>query len=151
MKTNHYRGTKTETRALNAYVKLMRASESVAARVHRSLAETGLTMSQFGVMEALYHLGPLSQAEIAKKILKSSGNITMVIGNLEKRALVKRERDTEDRRYYAIQLTPEGRSMMATLFPRHAGKIVETMEALTAEEQEKLGLLCRKLGLRGTG
>jgi MarR family 2-MHQ and catechol resistance regulon transcriptional repressor len=151
MKTDRNPGTKTETRALNAYIKLMRASESVAARVHRSLADAGLTVSQFGVMEALYHLGPLSQAEIAKKILKSSGNITMVIGNLEKRGLVKRERVREDRRYYSIQLTPEGRNTMRTLFPRHAGKIVETMKALTGEEQEKLGLLCRKLGLRGRG
>jgi MarR family 2-MHQ and catechol resistance regulon transcriptional repressor len=151
MKTNRYRGTKAETRALNAYVKLMRASESVAARIHRPLAEAGFTMSQFGVMEALYHLGRLSQAEIAKKILKSSGNITMVIGNLEKRALVKRGRDPEDRRYYAIRLTHEGRNLMGTLFPRHAGKIVETMKALTGKEQEELGLLCRKLGLQGTG
>ena len=73
MKTTRYKGTPEEVRALNAYVKLIRASESVSARIHRHLAAVGLSISQFGVLEALYHLGPLSQAEIAKKVLKERG------------------------------------------------------------------------------
>jgi MarR family 2-MHQ and catechol resistance regulon transcriptional repressor len=150
MKTR-YKGTKDEVRALNAYVKLVRAAESVSSRIHSHLAETGLTVSQFGVLEAVYHLGPLSQAEIAKKILKSSGNITMVIDNLEKRGLVKRERDQEDRRYYAVHLTVEGKKLIAALFPRHAGRIVLGMKALTKIEQDTLGNLCRKLGVPEKG
>ena len=146
MEQTHYHGTKDEVRALNAYVKLMRASESVSARIHTHLAEMGLTISQFGVLEALYHIGSMSQAEIAKKILKSAGNMTMVIDNLEKRGLVKRERKPEDRRYYAVQLTAEGKKLIGSIFPRHAGKIVEAMSAITRTEQEALGHLCRKLG-----
>jgi MarR family 2-MHQ and catechol resistance regulon transcriptional repressor len=92
MKRTHYKGTKDEVRALGTFVKLVRAAESVTARIHRHLIDTGLSVSQFGVLEALFHVGPLSQAEIAKKILRSTGNITMVIDNLEKRDLVKRER-----------------------------------------------------------
>lgn len=145
---NLYRVTNDESRALNAYVKLVRATESVSARAHRHLSEAGLTTSQFGVLEALYHLGFLSQAELAKKILRSSGNITMVIDNLEKRGLVKRERKQDDRRYYAIQLTPGGKKLIAGIFPRHAGKIAEAMKVLTKKEQETLGRLCRKLGLQ---
>ena len=146
MEKTRYRGTKDEVRALNTYVKLMRASESVSARIHGHLAETGLTVSQFGVMEALYHLGPLSQGELAKKILRSSGNITMVIDNLEERGLVKRERNRQDRRSYAVRLTVEGRRLIGSVFPRHAAKIVEEMKALTAAEQEELSRLCRKVG-----
>jgi MarR family 2-MHQ and catechol resistance regulon transcriptional repressor len=142
-----YKGSKEETAALNAYVKLMRAAESVSARVHGHLSAAGLTISQFGVMEALYHLGPLSQSEIAKKILKSTGNITMVIDNLEKRGLVKRERDQEDRRYYSIHLTPAGKKAIASIFPPHAGRIVKEMNILSGAEQETLGKLCRKLGI----
>jgi len=148
MEKTRYRGTKDEVRALNAYVKLMRASESVSARIHGYLAEAGLTVSQFGVMEALYHLGPLSQGELAKKILKSSGNITMVIDNLENRGLVKRERNQEDRRFYAVQLTAEGRRLIGSIFPRHAAKIVKEMKALTRTEQEELSRLCRKIGFK---
>ncbi len=147
MKSTHYKGAKDETRALNAYVKLTRASDAISTRIHRHLGDVGLTISQFGVLEAIYHVGPLSQAELAKKILKSTGNITMVIDNLEKRGLVRRERKQADRRYYAIQLTPEGEKLISSIFPRHAGKIVETMNVLTKAEQEKLGQLCRKLGL----
>lgn len=148
MKKTRYKGTKDEVRALNAYIKLMRASESVSARIHGHLVDAGLTMSQFGVMEALYHLGPLSQGELAKKILKSSGNMTMIIDNLEKRGLVKRERKAEDRRFYAVQLTAEGDRLIGSIFPRHAAKIIEEMNVLTGTEQEELSRLCRKVGLK---
>ncbi|MDA8423853.1 MAG: MarR family transcriptional regulator [Nitrospiraceae bacterium] len=147
MKSTHYRGTKEEVKALSAFVKLTRASEAISTRVHQHLGEAGLTVSQFGVLEAIYHIGPLSQAELAKKILKSTGNITMVIDNLERRGLVKRERKEGDRRYYAVTLTPAGQKLISGIFPRHAGKIVESMNVLTKAEQEKLGQLCRKLGL----
>lgn len=148
MMKNRYKGARDETAALNAYVKLVRAAESVSALVHGHLADAALTVSQFGVLEALYHLGPLSQAELAKKILKSTGNITMVIDNLERRGLVRRERSSEDRRYYSIHLTPEGKKTIGKIFPDHAIKILRVMKVLTAEEQKTLGKLCRKLGLQ---
>jgi MarR family transcriptional regulator, 2-MHQ and catechol-resistance regulon repressor len=148
MRKTNYKGSKDEVRALSAYVKLVRASESVMARIHRHLAGVGLTISQFGALEALYHLGPLSQAEIAKKVLKSTGNITMVIDNLEKRGLARRQRKEDDRRYYTVQLTPEGRKLIGSIFPRHAAKIVEEMKVLNSVEQESLGHLCRRLGLQ---
>jgi MarR family 2-MHQ and catechol resistance regulon transcriptional repressor len=151
MNRSHYKGTKDEVRALGTFVKLVRAAESVTARIHRHLIDAGLTVSQFGVLEALFHVGPLSQAELAKKILRSTGNITMVIDNLEKRGLVTRERHKDDRRYYSVQLTGEGRKLIGTIFPRHAAKIVEEMRVLSSAEQETLGNLCRKLGLRQQG
>ncbi len=151
MLRNSYRGSKDEVRALNAYVKLMRAAESVSARTHRHLTDVMLTVSQFGVLEALLHLGPLSQADLAQKILKSSGNITMVVDNLEKRGLVKRERRPEDRRYYTIRLTTGGAKLIGKTFPRHTEEIVKAMSALKKTEQESLGKLCRKLGLRNKG
>nr|NIP73420.1 MarR family transcriptional regulator [Gammaproteobacteria bacterium]NIR98346.1 MarR family transcriptional regulator [Gammaproteobacteria bacterium]NIV21028.1 MarR family transcriptional regulator [Gammaproteobacteria bacterium] len=80
----HYKGDPAEVAALDAYIKLARAAESVIARIHRRTA-SGLTVSQFGVLEALYHLGPMHQRMIGAKLLKSGGNVTMVIDNLEKR------------------------------------------------------------------
>ncbi len=148
MKITRYKGAPEEVRALNTYVKMMRASETISARIHRPLNDAGLTISQFGVLEALYHLGPLSQAEIARKVLKSTGNITMVIDNLEKRGLVTRKRNEDDRRYYTIQLTKEGNKMTGDIFPDHAARIVKEMSILTRTEQEVLGNLCRKVGLQ---
>ncbi len=144
----HYKGSKKEVRTMSAYVKLMRAAESVTTRTYRHLADVGLTISQFGVLEAIYHLGPLPQCDIGKKILRSSGNITMVIDNLEKRGLVKRERSQEDRRFLTVHLTKDGHRLIGEIFPRHAAAIIEEMNTLAESEQEELGRLCRKLGLR---
>ena len=148
MKTR-YRGTKAEIRALNTYVKLMRAADSVTARTHRHLASNGLTISQFAVLEALYQLGPLSQRDIGHKILRTSGNITMVIDNLEKNKLVMRERNEADRRFFIVHLTDKGYDLINRLFPPHASVIAEDLGVLTAAEQDTLGRLCKKLGLSG--
>jgi MarR family 2-MHQ and catechol resistance regulon transcriptional repressor len=142
-----YRGNQKEIRALRTYVKLMRAAESVTARTHRHLSSTGLTISQFAVLEALYQLGPLSQREIGQKILRSSGNITMVIDNLEKSELARRERNEADRRFFIVHLTDKGYNLINKIFPPHAAVIAENLGALTAAEQDTLGRLCKKLGL----
>jgi len=140
----------SERRALNTYVKLMRAAESITTRVHRHLSEVGLTVSQFGVLEALYHLGPLSQKEIGLKILRSGGNITMVIDNLEKRKLVIRKQNPEDRRIVIVNLTSKGRKLISQTFPRHAMLIEAEMNVLTDDEKQMLGEMCKKLGMRNT-
>ncbi|GFE60946.1 MarR family winged helix-turn-helix transcriptional regulator [Geobacter sp. AOG2] len=138
----------TTHRALNTYTKLMRAAESVTSRVGRTMGASDLTISQFGVLEALLHKGPLCQRDIAAKILKSTGNITLVIDNLEKRGLVRRERTNEDRRYLTIQLTEHGLELIQDVFTRVEAAIVEEMQVLTNDEQEALGGLCKKLGIR---
>lgn len=80
----HFKGTPTEQRTLNAFIKLMRATESLNSRLNKHLSDADLTVSQFGTLEALLHLGPLNQRTIGEKLLKSGGNVTMVIDNLER-------------------------------------------------------------------
>lgn len=146
MATKH-RGTAEETRALDAYIKLMRAANTVTQNVHRHLSRTALSVSQFGVLEALYHLGPMAQNVLGQKILKSGGNITLIVDNLEKQGLVERKQPEKDRRVRSVHLTVEGSRLMAELFPRHVAMIVEEMRPLSPSEQEELGRLCRRLGL----
>lgn len=135
--------------ALNTYTKLVRAAESVTSRVNRFMARFDLTISQFGVLEALYHKGPLCQRDVAAKILKSTGNITLVIDNLEKRGLVERVRDLEDRRYLTIHLTEDGTSLISKAFATVRDAIVSEMASLDEAEQEQLGHLCKKVGTKG--
>jgi MarR family 2-MHQ and catechol resistance regulon transcriptional repressor len=146
--SSRYPGNEAESRALSAYVKLIRAAESVVSRLHMGVEAAGLTMSQLGVLEALFHLGPMHQREIGQKLLKSGGNITMVVDNLERQGLVRRERDREDRRFVTVHLTEEGCRRIREFFPRHAAAITHEMSVLTPAEQEELGRLCRKLGLK---
>ncbi len=141
-----YLGTKEEVLALDTYIKLVRATESVSNRIHRYLAETDLTVSQFGVLEALFHLGPLYQRDLAVKLLKSGGNMTLVIDNLEKRELVKREREVDDRRCIKVCLTEKGKQLISQIFPSHVAAVVNEISILTPNEQAELGRLCKRLG-----
>jgi MarR family 2-MHQ and catechol resistance regulon transcriptional repressor len=142
----HYSGTAEETRALDAWIKLSRAADAFGARLAQHGALGDLTISQFGALEALLHLGPLRQGEIGAKLLRSGSDITMVIDNLERRGLVTRQRDPADRRAVIVTLTEAGRSRIEGVFPCHVAAVVEAMSVLAPDEQEMLGRLCKKLG-----
>lgn len=141
-----FKGTKAEKRALSAYVKLERAANAAMAFARVGLEEAGLSLGQFAVLEALYHVGPLYLGDLARRILTSSGNLTLVVDNLEKRGLVKRRQPLKDKRFVLATITPAGRKLIGRIFPAHAERITSVMGRLTATEQEKLGALCRKLG-----
>jgi len=130
---------------LSAFVKLMRGSDSLVSATHGHLAGAGLTVSQFGVLEALFHLGPMPQKELADRILKSPGNMTTVLGNLEKRGLVYRKRSAEDRRISDVHLTAEGSALIAELFPRHLKGLVGGFDSFSDDELAEFVRLCRKL------
>ena len=142
----HYAGTTTQRLALDSFIKLMRATDSVSSQVNGHLRNNGLTVSQFGVLEALYHLGVLNQSDLAQKLLKSTGNLTTVVDNLVKRGLVERRRCTEDRRVVYIHLTDEGRSRVVSILPSHVDGVVAAFAVLNGEEQAVLGGLLRRLG-----
>ena len=145
MPTRH-RGSPKEVQALNAYINLFRAADSLAARANARLEAEGLTNGQFGVLEALLHLGPLCQRELGEKLLRTGGNITLVVDNLERDGLVRRERSQRDRRLVSVRLTPEGEKLIRKVFPRHAKAITDEMSQLKNAEQLQLRRLCRKLG-----
>ena len=132
--------------ALSTYVKLIRCAESVTARLHPHLAQAGVTPSQFGVLEALYHLGPMSMGAISAKVLKTNGNLTMVVNNLEKRGLARRQVNPEDRRSMTVSLTDSGRALIRTVFPKHVLEAARTFSILNPQELELLGALLKKLG-----
>jgi MarR family 2-MHQ and catechol resistance regulon transcriptional repressor len=133
--------------ALDAYVKLLRAGRSVLARVEPRLAAAGLTPTQFGVMEAILHKGPLGQRELSRKVLTSAGNMTDLVDKLEARGLVRRARHKSDRRAVSVELTPVGRDLIEPLFARHADDIAAAMGELNGEELQQLSDLLHRLGL----
>lgn len=142
----HFKGTKDEKRTLNAFITLMRATESLNNRLNRHLADADLTVSQFGVLEALLHLGPLNQKSLGEKLLKSGGNITLVIDNLEKCDFVERQQDPEDRRAMLIYLTDKGKKFINDFFPKHLEEIKSEFSILNKKEKEQLARICKKLG-----
>jgi MarR family 2-MHQ and catechol resistance regulon transcriptional repressor len=132
--------------AVRAYVKLLRASRAVVSHLEPLLAESGLTPTQLGVLEVLLHRGPLTHRELGRKVLTSAGNMTDVVDKLEGRGLVRRVRDTGDRRNVRVELTEQGGALISELFPRHAADIARAMRGLDRDEILRLGELLRKLG-----
>ena len=147
MGTN-FKGTEKEIKALDVYIKLIRASESLSSRINSKLDKKGLTISQFAVLDVLYNLGPLSQKDLGKKILRSGGNITMVIDNLEKQSFVERERSQEDRRFFIIHLTKKGKKFFAKIFPIFLDSVLKEFSVLTNKEQIEFQRMCKLIGLK---
>ncbi|MFB3055803.1 MAG: MarR family winged helix-turn-helix transcriptional regulator [Ignavibacteriaceae bacterium] len=144
----HYKGSKKEMLALDSYIKLMRAADTINSVVNLSLSKFGLTESQFNVLDALYHLGPLSQKQLGYKLLKSGGNITMVIDNLEKDAYVERRRGKEDRRIFFIHLTKKGGKKLEGILPELVNFITNEINRISKTEQVEFQRLCKKIGIR---
>ena len=142
-----YQGTEQERLALDVFIKLSRCMNAVQGKLLPSLQKDfGLTESQIGVLEALLHLGPLTQGELCRKILRSGSNVTTVVDNLERAGLVRRERGEDDRRIQVVHLTDVGRTLLDRALPAHVARITALMNRLEPGEQRDLARLCRKLG-----
>ena len=137
--------TTREAEFMEVFGQLIRTSEAFAKALQRELQAVGLTTSQLGVLETLHHLGPMCQRDIGDQLNKSRGNITTVVDNLERRGLVERVRNEDDRRYITLELKPKGREVVQKIYPQHATRIHEVMTSLTQNEREALASLCAKL------
>lgn len=132
--------------ALNLHIALTRASQWVNAHTDRSIRSFGLTRTEFGVLELLYHKGSQPIQQIGGKVLMSSGNITYVVDKLVKRGFVRRNASKEDRRLIYAEITEEGSAFIQEAFPRHAEVIAEVVSGLSEEERRSAAELLKKLG-----
>lgn len=134
-------------RALKTWVVLARAYAAVARAVETDIARHGLTTTEFGILEALHHKGPLLLGEIQRKVLVTSGGITYLVDRLVAKGLVTREPSPDDRRARYAVLTPEGKQLIADIFPAHATFLAGMVSTLSEREQGEVTALLRKLGL----
>lgn len=132
--------------ALKLWVVLSRAYDSIAAHLHADIARHDLTLMEFGILEVLYHKGPLLLGEVQRRILVSSGGITYLVDRLEAKGLVARRTCDHDRRARYATLTPAGEEFIGRIFPEHASRIDSLMSELSPEEQTELIGLLRRLG-----
>jgi MarR family transcriptional regulator, 2-MHQ and catechol-resistance regulon repressor len=142
----HFEGPENTRLALDTFIKLTRATNALEHTLFQAQKIPGLTATQFGVLETLYHLGPLCQGALSGKLLKSSGNVTLVLDNLEKQDLVKRIRQEDDRRMVMIELTSAGRKLIEEVFPMVSAEITRAFSGLSPQEQKTLAELTKKLG-----
>lgn len=134
-------------RTLHLFTVLMRCTQAVAAHARQDISRHGLTPSEFGVLELLYHKGATPLGAISERILLTSGSITHVIDTLERKQLVCRVACPKDRRVLYADLTETGARLIADAFPAHAERIRHALAGLNPGEQETLAALARRLGL----
>lgn len=132
--------------ALKLWVVLSRAFDAVQTHAAADAARHGLTLTEFGVMEALYHKGPLLLGEVQRKILVTSGGVTYLVDRLVAKGLVERRRCEKDRRAWYAALTEEGEALIREIFPQHAEAIARAVAGLDEAEKEQAIRLLRTLG-----
>ena len=144
--SNHSDRSQIET-ALDLYVVLSRASTWVEAHAIRDIRSHDLNPTEFGILEALYHKGPLPLQQLGEKVLISSGNITYAVDKLEQKCLLARKPSQHDRRVIYAELTPQGGDLLASIFPKHELVIQQAVSGLSREEQLEATRLLKKLGV----
>jgi DNA-binding MarR family transcriptional regulator len=123
------------------------------ARIHlnhsritqRMLKDYKLTLPQFSVLESLYHLGDMNISKVLEKTLATAGNMTVVIKNLEREALIERCPEQEDKRSHNLKITEKGKQLIEQVFPIHLEQISHEFINLTTEDKEEMVRLMRKL------
>lgn len=143
--------TQAHREALKLWIVLARAFHAVEERAAADAGRHGLTLAEFGILEALQHKGPLLLGELQRRILVSSGGMTYLVDRLERRGLVRREPCPDDRRARYAALTAAGAALVERAFPRHAAAIADAFGGLSRAEQRDAIRLVRKLGLSAAG
>jgi len=132
--------------AVHLWLLLWKATKAVEALAGRSISQFGMIPTDFGVLEALLHKGPLTVKQIGEKVLLTSGSMTAAVDRLEKRGLVVRSNDAHDRRARIISLTPEGRELIERAFACHRDAMEEGLKGFSEAERIVLLPLLRSLG-----
>ena len=140
------KSSEADLSGLHIWLVLWKASRAVEAQAHRSIARFGMVMSDFGVLEALLHRGPLSAKQLGEKVLLTSGSMTAAVDRLAARGLVRREDDINDRRSCIVKLTTAGRRLIEGAFAQHRSEMEEALENFHLEDRKTLLPLLRRLG-----
>lgn len=137
----------TETSAAALWVVLARAYRSMASFVERSIAALDIGLSDFMILEALLHKGPLTMSELCESALITNASMTAAIDRLEERAFVERIPDKQDRRVRRAQLTAQGTALIKRLYGRHERDLDEVMAGIPASERAELRRGLKTIGL----
>lgn len=136
-----------EALSLKLFVVLTRALDSVRKSIEKEIRSYGLNPTEFAVLELLYNKGEQTVQKIGEKVLIASSSITYVVDKLEKKNLILRTPNPEDRRITQVSITEEGKALMDDIFPGHAKAVQRILEGLTMEEKEEMISQLKKLGL----
>ena len=137
---------------VHVFLVLWKAARAVGSYAQKSIADLEIGDSDFAVLEALLHKGPLPVNEIGRKVLLTSGSITVAVDRLEQKGFVERRAHGTDRRARIVHLTKEGRKLITRAYAQHAADLERLVSAsVTAKERTALIRLLKKLGYKAAG
>jgi MarR family transcriptional regulator, 2-MHQ and catechol-resistance regulon repressor len=132
---------------VHVFLVLWKAASAVQSYAQESISELAMCGSDFAVLEALLHKGPLPINEIGKKVLLTSGSITVAVDRLETKGLVERQAHSTDRRAKIVHLTSAGKKLIKRVYADHAADMERLAStSLTVSERKKLIVLLKKIG-----
>ena len=123
---------------------LQKAVKSINNKIGKDFREKGITVSQFSVLDVLYTKGEMRVCELIEKALSTSGNITVVIKNMEQKGWLYKKACPTDKRAFLVGLTDEGKKLFETLLPEHRNEIKNTYSILSSKEKQELIRILRK-------
>jgi len=131
---------------VHVWLILMKAFQALMSHAQESIAQTGLGDSDFRVLEALLHKGPLPVNTIGPKVWLTPGSISIAVDRLVRKGLVVRKEQADDRRVRRVELTRKGRALIAATFREHAAAMENVVDVLSTKERTTLLHLLKKLG-----
>src|SRR5690349_20581027 len=137
----------TNGTGVHVFLVMWKAVHAVETYAQRSIAELEMCGSDFAVLEALLHKGPLPINEIGRKVLLTSGSITVAVDRLESKGWVERRASDTDRRAKIVHLTKAGNELIGRVYASHAADMEQlALASLTKPERETLIRLLKKIG-----
>ena len=130
--------------SIHLQIVLQRAVKTINDKVGKNFRDKGLTSAQFSVLDVLYSKGEMSISELIEKVLSTSGNMTVILKNMERNNWLHRKTSALDRRSYIVGLTQEGKKVFEEILPRHREEIEKMYSILTSEEKNTLINILRK-------
>jgi MarR family 2-MHQ and catechol resistance regulon transcriptional repressor len=127
---------------------MMKAMRALTKYATAGIEETGLGLSDFGVLEILLHNGPLPVNTIGPMVDLTPGSISIAVDRLVAKGLVNRVESSEDRRVRIVALTPHGKDLIVSAFRKHSGQMKRAFSELNAEELRGLEVKLKKVGKR---
>jgi MarR family transcriptional regulator, 2-MHQ and catechol-resistance regulon repressor len=136
---------------VHLWLVLMKAHEALRQHAERHVQSLGIGFSDFAALEVLLHKGPTPVNEIGRRVRLTSGSITAAVDRLERKGLVERRGDPEDRRTRMVHLTPAGLKLISCAYADHEAAMERAAAGLTPAERAEAAMLLKKLGKHAEG
>lgn len=128
---------------------LFRATDFIKSCIQKDVGNYDLNVTEFGVLEVLYHKGPQTVHQIKSKVLIASSSLSYVIDILIQKGLIRKEKAAQDRRNHICELTDQGKALFIETYPKHVEELRSVLDVLTPDEEQLLQTLLKKLGKQG--